>query len=76
MKGYYSKEKLIKLFFLTISITTLLLLTGIFFFLFITGINAFSEITPKEFFLGKIWNPEAYGMESWGILSLILSTSI
>ena len=76
MKNYYDKEKLIKLFFSTISITTLLLLVGIFLFLFITGINAFSEISLKEFFLGKIWNPEAYGKPSWGILALIVSTLI
>ena len=76
MKNYYDKEKLIKLFFSTISITTLLLLVGIFFFLFITGISAFSEITINEFFLGTVWNPEAYGKPSWGILALILSTLI
>jgi phosphate transport system permease protein len=76
MKNYYDKEKLIKLLFSTISITTILLLVGIFLFLFITGINAFSEISLKNFFLGKIWNPEAYGEPSWGILALILSTLI
>ena len=76
MKNYYDKEKLIKLFFSTISITTLLLLVGIFLFLFITGISAFSEITINEFFLGTVWNPEAYGKPSWGILALIVSTLI
>ena len=76
MESYYDKEKLIKLFFSTISITTLLLLVGIFLFLFITGISAFSEITINEFFLGTVWNPEAYGKPSWGILALILSTLI
>ena len=67
------KEKFIELFFSTVSITALLILVGIFVFLFITGIKTFTQISPTEFF-GKEWNPTAYGEPKWGILSLIIGT--
>ncbi|RLJ00330.1 MAG: phosphate ABC transporter permease subunit PstC [Candidatus Aenigmatarchaeota archaeon] len=74
MFNYKTKEKLIGLFFSTTGIMTLLILIGIFAFLFVTGIHTFSEITPTDFFLGEQWNPAAYGEPSWGILSLIIGT--
>lgn len=68
------KEKLIEIFFSISGITALLILVGIFLFLFITGIQAFSQISLGEFFFGTIWNPTAYGEPRWGILSLIVGT--
>jgi len=70
------KEKLIELLLSTASITALLILIGIFVFLFITGIRTFTEISPTEFFLGNEWNPTAYGEPKWGILSLVIGTII
>ena len=69
-----AKEKLIELFFSTTGILTLLILIGIFAFLFVTGIQTFAQIAPTEFFLGEEWNPGAYGEPKWGILSLIIGT--
>ncbi len=69
-----TKEKLIELFFSTTGILTLLILIGIFVFLFVTGIHTFAKITPTDFFLGEQWNPDAYGTPKWGILSLIIGT--
>ncbi|MBD3164504.1 phosphate ABC transporter permease subunit PstC [Candidatus Woesearchaeota archaeon] len=68
------RERCIELFFLFISITALLILIGIFFFLFYTGMQTFFEVSPAEFFLGRQWNPAAYGEPSWGILALIAGT--
>lgn len=68
------KEKFIELFLSTASITALLILIGIFVFLFITGIKTFTQISPAEFFLSNEWNPTAYGEPRWGILSLIIGT--
>ncbi|RLG14440.1 MAG: phosphate ABC transporter permease subunit PstC [Candidatus Nanohalarchaeota archaeon] len=68
------KERIIKLFFSATSVTALVILVGIFLFLFITGIQAFGQITPAEFFLGSEWNPNAYEEPKWGILSLIIGT--
>ncbi|MGV8086606.1 MAG: phosphate ABC transporter permease subunit PstC [Candidatus Woesearchaeota archaeon] len=76
---YFKKcdaENRIKLFFFIISVTTILILLGIFCFLFFTGIKAFSEISLSEFFLGQIWNPTAYSEPKWGILALIIGTII
>jgi len=70
------KEKNIEFVFLSISLITLFILLGIFTFLFTTGIHAFSEISFKEFFLGKEWNPTSYSGPKWGILGLVMSTLI
>ncbi len=68
------KEKSIETFFSSVSIITLLVMIGIFVFLFITGIKAFSEVTFGDFFLKNIWNPNSYGKPQWGILSFFVGT--
>ncbi|RLG73149.1 MAG: phosphate ABC transporter permease subunit PstC [Methanobacteriota archaeon] len=67
-------ERFIHFLLVLSSASTILILGTIFIFLFITGIGAFAEISPKEFLFGRIWNPEAYGEPSWGILSLVVGT--
>jgi len=71
-----NKEKIIINIFLIVSVTTILILLGIFLFLFFTGIKTFNEISFKEIFFGTDWNPTAYGEPSWGILSLLVGTLI
>jgi len=68
------KEKSIELSLRAISLSALLILIGIFFFLFVTGIKAFSEISFSDFFLGTDWNPISYNEPKWGILSLMVGT--
>lgn len=55
---------------------TVILLVGIFLFLFTTGIGAFSKIPVMDFLLGTNWDPTAYHHPSWGILSLFTGTVI
>jgi phosphate transport system permease protein len=68
------KENRIKSLLSVVSISTLLILIGIFAFLFFTGIQTFSEVSFSEFFLHSDWNPAAYGEPTWGILSLLVGT--
>jgi phosphate transport system permease protein len=68
------REKIIEKSFLVVSVLTLVVLIGIFCFLFCTGINTFKQIPLGDFFLGTDWNPSAYGSAAWGILSLIVGT--
>jgi len=68
------KEKGIKLFFTLVSVTALLVLIGIFVFLFFTGIKTFTEISPQDFFFGTEWNPDSFHGAKWGILSLVAGT--
>lgn len=68
------KEKTIEAFFFLQGIVSILVLAGIFVFLFITGTHAFYEISWQEFFLGTEWNPSSYGEPKWGILSLFAGT--
>lgn len=52
---------------------TVLLLTSIFLFLFLTGSQAFTKLSVSDF-LGPTWNPTAYRTPSWGIGSLLTGT--
>lgn len=70
------REKIISLFFCIVSITALVILIGIFVFLFSTGINSFSEIGFFDFFFGSDWNPDSFHKPSWGIFGLIAGTLI
>lgn len=74
LKNRNLKERAIHAYFSAISVTTLLILLGIFIFLLYTGIQSFSQISFSEFFLGKDWNPTAYGTPKWGIFGLIIGT--
>ncbi len=74
MKFINSKEQSIKVFFFAISILTLLILVGIFLFLFFTGAQAFKEISLLEFLFGQLWNPNAYSTPHWGIFGLFIGT--
>ncbi|MBU2640146.1 MAG: phosphate ABC transporter permease subunit PstC [Nanoarchaeota archaeon] len=67
-------ENITKKWLFLVSLTTLVILIGIFFLLFFTGIKAFSEISLFEFFFGTNWNPTAYHEPSWGIFSLFIGT--
>lgn len=67
------KEKTISLFFLAVSTSAVLVLAGIFGFLFFTGIRAFEEISLVDFF-GSEWNATSYNEPKWGILGLVAGT--
>ena len=53
---------------------TVLLLIGIFLFLFLSSLRAFREIALSEFFFGNNWNPISYHTPSWGIVALLQGT--
>lgn len=74
MNASISKEKIIEYSLFSISTIAILILIGIFGFLFFTGIEAFSGISVLEFFTGEIWNPSSFFSPKWGILSLLAST--
>lgn len=55
---------------------TVLLLAGIFLFLFDRAFVAFREIPFGEFFLGTSWNPTSYHAASWGMGALLAGSLI
>jgi phosphate transport system permease protein len=67
-------DKLIAWFFAINGISTIALVLGIFIFLAFTGLQAFIQISPFEFFFSTDWNPTSYVQPSWGILSLVVGT--
>ena len=53
-------DKLIAWFFAINGISTIALVLGIFIFLAVTGLQAFTHISPFEFFFSTDWNPTSY----------------
>jgi phosphate transport system permease protein len=70
------KEKAIRVFFFFSGITSVIILAGIFFMLLLNGFKAFEDISFSDFFLKTTWNPSAYEKPSYGILSMVISTSM
>jgi phosphate transport system permease protein len=58
----------------TIASLTVLLLIGIFAFLCISGIGAFTDISLTDFLFGTRWNPEAMKGALWGTMGLATGT--
>jgi phosphate transport system permease protein len=68
------KEKLIENFFLVNGLLAVIVLLGIFSLLFVEGFPALKEIGLGGFFLSSKWNPTSPVQESYGIISLLVST--
>lgn len=69
-------ESFPKIIFGFIASFTVILLVGIFLFLFLIGIGTFAKVPLNEFLFGNNWNPTGYYGASWGILSLLTGTGI
>ncbi len=68
------KEKVIKLLLFGCAALAASVLLGILALLLFYGARAFKEINPLEFFLGREWNPDAYGEPKYGIIPLLLGS--
>ncbi len=68
------REKSISTFFLTNGLIAIVILLGIFSLLFIEAFPAIREIGLMEFLTKSIWNPTSLEKESYGILSMVVST--
>ena len=68
------KEKSIHTFFLLNGLLVIVVLLGIFALLVFTSLPAFKEINLLHFFFSANWNPTSFVKESYGILSMIVST--
>lgn len=68
------QDNLAQWIFRTSAALSIMLLAGIFLMLLINGMGTFIEINFVDFLFGSIWNPSAYGQESYGIMSMIVST--
>lgn len=60
--------------FTIVALSTVMLLIGIFAFLFQSGAKMFTEVSPGEFLFGTVWNPNSLSTVAWGIVPLALST--
>ncbi len=68
------KENLMHGLFLLNGIIVIMVLIGIFALLLFTAIPAFKEINILQFLFGLDWNPTSYVKESYGIVSMLVST--
>ncbi|MBP9773317.1 MAG: phosphate ABC transporter permease subunit PstC [Candidatus Peribacteraceae bacterium] len=62
------------LLFGLVAVFTVFLLLSIFLFLFLTGIQAFTEISVSQFFTTLRWDPTAMSGPKYGILSQLAGT--
>ena len=69
-------DRLVRYLFFGAAAFSVLILLGIFGMLIWNGIQAFSDISLTNFFFSTNWNPSAYGEPSFGILSMLASTTI
>lgn len=53
---------------------TIIILASIFIFLAIHSFGILGEISLREFFFSKNWNPSSYNQPLWGILPLVAGT--
>ncbi|HOW16651.1 MAG TPA: phosphate ABC transporter permease subunit PstC [bacterium] len=68
------KEALIHGGFLVNAVLVILVLLGIFVLLIWTSLPAFEQISLKEFLFSSNWNPTSYVRESYGMLSMLVSS--
>lgn len=68
------KEKLIETLFLLNGLFVVVVLIGIFILLIRTAFPAFEEVSLVEFVSSIRWNPTSYTKESYGIVSMLVST--
>jgi len=68
------KEKSIERFFLANALLAVIVLSGIFFLLFAEGFPALKAVGLREFFLKTGWDPTSPVRESYGLLSMLVST--
>lgn len=68
------KERLIKGLFFVNGIFVVFVLIGIFLLLVTSAIPAFEEVNIFNFFFSTDWNPTSYVKETYGIISMLVST--
>ncbi|MEK9149165.1 MAG: phosphate ABC transporter permease subunit PstC [Candidatus Desantisbacteria bacterium] len=68
------KEKAIHLILFLTAVSSVFLILGIFTLLLTEGLKTFRDVSVISFLFGQVWNPEAYGQPSYGILSMVFST--
>jgi phosphate transport system permease protein len=73
-KNIKSKDWWIKNGLLIANLTTIIILSAIFFFLFSEALPAFTKINPIDFLTGHVWNPTSIVAPAYGILPLIIGT--
>ncbi len=67
-------DKLVRWILFLAALLSVLILLGIFGMLVWNGVKTFQEISLSSFFFSTEWNPAAYGVPSYGILSMVWST--
>lgn len=68
------KENIVHGLFLLNGCLVVGVLVGIFALLVYTSFPAFREISLRNFFFSPVWNPTSYVKESYGIVSMLVST--
>jgi phosphate ABC transporter permease protein PstC len=71
---YSKKEYAVKAVLFAVTLTTVLTLGAVFFFIFSEALPTFGEIGIIEFITGPVWNPTSPTNPAYGILPLLCGT--
>ena len=74
MKLRKAIDQLMQGVFLSAGLTAVVFLLGIFGMLLFNGAKTFKAVSLANFFGSSNWNPSAYGIPSFGILAMLVST--
>lgn len=74
MKLRKATDQTVRWTFLANAVLSAVILLGILAFLAAYGLRTFKEVSPLRFLFGTVWNPDAYGEPSYGIIPLFLGS--
>jgi phosphate ABC transporter permease protein PstC len=69
-----SKDWWIKNGLFVATLSTIVILGAVFYFLFSEALPAFTKINPIDFLTGRVWNPTSIVAPAYGILPLMIGT--
>ncbi len=76
MKTRYLADRTARAVFFLNALVGSLTLLGILAFLAVYGLRAFRETSLLKFLFGTVWNPDAYGEPSYGLLPMLVGSLV
>ncbi|MEO0078278.1 MAG: phosphate ABC transporter permease subunit PstC [candidate division WOR-3 bacterium] len=71
-----TSDRAVRALFMGNTLLSAVVLLGILVFLLLYGLRTFADTSVLKFFTGTVWNPDAYGEPSYGLLPLLLGSLV
>jgi phosphate transport system permease protein len=76
MKLRHAADRTARAVFFVNALLASAVLIGILVYLALYGVRLFAEVPPLRFLLGTVWNPDAYGEPSFGLVPLLVGSLV